>query len=326
MREELTEILAEPGTQAPLELTISRGSAGVIEEGTLTSTATGKPYPIRGGIPRFVEADSYAESFGRQWNRFREVQLDSHNGASYSRTRFDAEIGWTTEQLSGRWVLDAGCGAGRFAEIAAGRGAKLVALDISTAVEAAARTLSSFKNASVVQGSILEPPFREGSFDYCYSIGVMQHTPEPPQGIASVVRCVREGGAFALTAYARRPWTKLYSKYLLRPVTVRLPPERLLATIEKMMPVAFPVTDVLFRIPWLGKVAKFALPVANYVDRSDLTREQRYHEAVLDTFDMLSPTYDSPLTWQEVEAAIQNAGASTWQFRSRVPINLLGTR
>ena len=193
MREKLTEILVEPGTHAPLELKVTKGSGQIIEEGVLTSTETGKHYAIRGGIPRFVEADTYAETFGRQWNAFREIQLDSHNGASYSRDRFDAEIGWTSADLRGRWVLDAGCGAGRFAEISAAREPNLVALDLSSAVDATARTLSRFPNADVVQGSIMDPPFRRESFDYCYCIGVLQHTPDPQQAIATLIRLLRRG-------------------------------------------------------------------------------------------------------------------------------------
>src|SRR6185369_2485057 len=115
--------------------------------------------------------------------------------------------------LKGRWVLDAGCGAGRFAEIAASRGADLVALDYSSAVEAAAETLRRFPNADVVQGNMLEPPFRPGSFQFAYSIGVIQHTPDPPRAIDRVVRCVAPGGRFGMAIYGRRPWPKLNGKY-----------------------------------------------------------------------------------------------------------------
>jgi 2-polyprenyl-3-methyl-5-hydroxy-6-metoxy-1,4-benzoquinol methylase/uncharacterized protein YbaR (Trm112 family) len=325
MREKLMEVLAEPGTGAKLDLEVAKHSGDRIEEGVLICRASDKRYPIVRGIPRFVPGDTYAENFGTQWNTFREVQLDSANGASYSRKRFDDETGWTTDQLRGKWVLDAGCGAGRFAEVAASHQPNLVALDLSSAVEATARTLARFQNVDVVQGSVLEPPFRAGAFHYCYCIGVIQHTPDPATAIRALVKMLNEGGEFTFTIYARRPWTKLYGKYLLRPLTVRLQQKTLLAAIETTMPVLFPLTDVLFRLPVLGKLAKFTLPVANYVERDDLTRDQRYREAILDTFDMLAPRYDQPMTWQETEAALQNVAAK-WSFRSRVPIVVNGQR
>src|SRR5262249_48876801 len=96
MREELLEILTEPVTDAPLTLKNARGARGVIDEGELVSELTGKSYPIVRGIPRFVPKENYAESFGFQWNKFREVQVDSATKASHSRSRFEAETGWTS--------------------------------------------------------------------------------------------------------------------------------------------------------------------------------------------------------------------------------------
>lgn len=325
MREKLLEVLAEPGTGAALELRDAQGTGGRIESGSLVSSATGKRYPIVRGIPRFVEGETYAETFGMQWNAYRDFQLDSSTGASHSRDRFDAETHWDEETLRGKWTLDAGCGAGRFAEIAAARKAELVALDYSSAVEATAKTLSRFDNVDVVQASLLEPPFRPGSFDFAYCIGVIQHTPDPARGVREVVRVLRDGGRFSFSIYARQPWTKLNAKYLIRPLTRRLPATMLRKGIEAVMPVAFPVTEVLFKLPLVGKVAKFTIPIANY-DRGDFSYEQRYREAVLDTFDMLAPAFDSPMTWGEVEAELRAVGAANWHFQTRVPVNVVGTR
>jgi hypothetical protein len=161
-------------------------------------------------------------------------------------------------------------------------------------------------------------------FDYAYSIGVLQHTPDPTGGIRSVVECVRSGGRFAFTTYARRPWSKLNAKYLVRPLTRRLPSHVLLKGIETVMPVMFPVMDRVFRIPKLGRVAQFMVPVAVYVEEKGFTDEQRYQEAILDTFDMLSPRFDSPLTWQEAERALRMCGAAQWTYRSRVPLIING--
>lgn len=325
MREALLEILAEPRTRAPLKLEVRRHDGEHIEEGTLTSEATGTVYPIRGGIPRFVPETGYTDTFGKQWNLFRSSQLDSATGARFSEQRFDEETTWSKADLDGKLVLDAGCGAGRFAEIAAARGARLVALDMSSAVESVKKTLSAFPNTEVVQASLLEPPFKRQVFDYAYSLGVIQHTPDPPGGIQSVVDCVKPGGQFAFAIYARQPWTKLNAKYLVRPLTRRLPADVLLRGIERAMPVVFPIADRLFRLPKIGRVAQFAIPVAVYVDKEGFTDEQRYEEAVLDTFDMLSPRYDLPMTWQEVEAALRATHGKSWTFRSRVPVVVRGT-
>ncbi|MGI8733563.1 MAG: hypothetical protein ACR2LM_09725 [Pyrinomonadaceae bacterium] len=57
----------------------------------------------------------------------------------------------------------------------------------------------------------------------------------------------------------------LYAKYLLRPLTKRLDKQRLLAGIKVAMPILFPLTSVLFRLPLAGRGFMFAIPIANYV-------------------------------------------------------------
>ena len=91
------------------------------------------------------------------------------------------------------------------------------------------------------------------------------------------------------------------------------------------MPFMFPVLDRVFRVPGVGRLAQFVVPVAVYIDDKGFTDEQRYQEAVLDTFDMLSPAFDSPLTWQEAEAALQATRAARWSYVSRVPLIINGT-
>src|SRR5437763_15668463 len=112
-------------------------------------------------------------------------------------------------------------------------------MDLSSAVEATAKTIARFPNADVVQGSIRDPPFREGAFDFCYCIGVQQHTPDPPRAVRTLVARLRSGGGFALTAYGRRPWTKSSPNYLLRPLTRRMNPANLLGITSRAMPLLF---------------------------------------------------------------------------------------
>jgi len=198
-------------------------------------------------------------------------------------------------------------------------------MDYSSAIDAAARTLKSFDQVNLVQGNLLEPPFRQGAFDYAYSIGVVQHTPAPATVIRNLLRVLKKDGRFCLTIYARRPWTKLNTKYLIRPITRRLPQPLLLSAIEGAMPYLFPITDRLFKMPVLGRIAKFTIPVATY-HRDDFDESQRYREAVLDTFDMLSPRYDSPMTWREVERILVDEHIQDWKFLTKVPINVVGHR
>jgi SAM-dependent methyltransferase len=215
---------------------------------------TAQRFPIEGGIPRFVGPNTYADSFGLQWNAFRAEQIDSLNGFRFSERRFYAETGWTAPWLSGKWILEAGCGAGRFLDVASQAGADVVGIDLSDAVDAARRTFRERPNVHLVQASLYALPFRAGAFDGCYSLGVIR-----------AVRCLPEilkpGGRLALFIYERKPWTRWYAKYLLRPMTRRLPARVLLGAIWAAMPALFLLTEVLFRLPGLGRVFRFLIPV-----------------------------------------------------------------
>jgi 2-polyprenyl-3-methyl-5-hydroxy-6-metoxy-1,4-benzoquinol methylase len=327
MQLKLLEKLACPKCHGGLFCAVTETSEdGEIETGHLECTECAQSFPIKSGIPRFVETDNYATSFGYQWNRFRLEQIDSNNGTQLSTNRFYSETGWTKEWLKGKWILDAGCGAGRFMDVAASADCEVVGLDISEAVDAAKANLAGRKNVHFVQASIYDLPFRSALFDGCYCIGVVQHTPDPQKAMQTLPRILRPGGRIAITAYERKPWTLLYGKYLLRPLTKRLDKQTLLAGIKGAMPVLFPITNVLFRLPLAGRLFMFAIPVANYTNERRLTRQQRYDWAILDTFDMLSPQYDQPRTQKEIEEALSAGGVVELQRLVNPGVNIVGRK
>ena len=98
-----------------------------------------------------------------------------------------------------KWVLDIGCGSGRFAEVALEAGAILVALDYSNSVDAALDNLRSYANFHIVQGDIYNLPFRKESFDYVYSLGVLQHTPNVKKALCSIPYCIKPKGKICVT-------------------------------------------------------------------------------------------------------------------------------
>src|ERR1043166_1517652 len=254
MQTKLLEILACPLCSGDLALTdLSSDDRGDVLEGQLDCGECRKCFPIEAGIPRFVEKENYASSFGYQWNRFKAEQIDSINGTRLSEKRFYSETGWTDEWMKGKWILDAGCGAGRFLDVASLTDCQVVGMDISNATDAARAILGARKNVHLVQASIYELPFKTEAFDGCYCLGVIQHTPDPQQALKALPRVVKRGGRLAVTIYERKPWTLLNTKYLIRPVTRRLNQKVLHGIIRTLMPVLFPLTEVLFRIPYLGR-------------------------------------------------------------------------
>src|SRR5215469_15010462 len=175
MNVDLIEMLRCPKTGERLRLEQPQYRDERLQSGWLVSACGRQRYPIRDFIPRFAPESNYADNFGLQWNKFRGTQLDSHSGQAISASRFWKSTGWRMRDIDSRWVLDVGCGAGRFAEIALQAGAKVVALDYSSAVDACYANLRHYPNLSVVQGDIYALPFQQGIFPYVYCLGVLQH-------------------------------------------------------------------------------------------------------------------------------------------------------
>jgi SAM-dependent methyltransferase len=86
----------------------------------------------------------------------------------------------------GTRVLDAGCGAGLFAEIAARRGGVVVGVDVSEPLVAAAR--SRFPGPRFEVADVEALPFEDGSFDVVTAFNVFQYADRPAAAFAEAAR------------------------------------------------------------------------------------------------------------------------------------------
>lgn len=308
MKIELLELLRCPQTGQRLTLEGCTDNALEIEDGWLISADGQQRYPVLKGIPRFVPQSNYADNFGMQWNHFRQTQLDSYSGHLISTERFWQATGWQPEALKGLWLLDAGCGAGRFAEVALLAGAKVVALDYSSAVDACYSNLKQHPNLHVVQGDIYALPFASGSFPFVYSLGVLQHTPDVGKAFAALPPMVQAGGRLCTDFYWKRIRTMLHAKYLFRPLTKRMDQKKLFPLLQRWVPTLLAFSQTLGRVPLIGRGLKRIVPVADYTGRFPLSDQQMKEWALLDTFDMLAPTYDNPQSAATVREWFEQAG------------------
>jgi SAM-dependent methyltransferase len=266
--------------------------------------ACGTSYPIRRGVPRFVPADNYAGSFGFQWNKHRQTQLDSHTKLPISRDRLFEVTQWPP-RLDGQRVLEAGSGAGRFTEVLVTTGAQVYSFDYSSAVDANHANNGHNENLCLFQGDIFNIPLREGSFDKVLCLGVIQHTPDPQAAFASLARQVRPGGELVIDVYAKRLVSLLHWKYVLRPLTRRMDKERLYRVVRNAVPVLLPVAAGLQRI--LGPAGARLVPILEY-SNLNLPPELNEEWAILDTFDMYSPAHDHPQSVATVRRWFESAG------------------
>lgn len=286
MKAQVLDLLACPGCGNALQLADAAGPMQEIESGTLICSGCRTAFPVEHSIPRFVGSDSYVKSFSFEWTRFRITQLDSATGRGESEQRFRQSIDFPLEGLADRLVLDAGCGMGRFAEVALKYGATIVGVDLSLAVDAAHQNLGSHPRAHFVQADLFRLPFREETFDLIYSLGVLHHTPDPQRAFQGLVKFLKPGGRISVTLYSG------YNKFYVRATNFwrRLAPELPPRLLYGLAHVAIPLY-YLYRLPVIGQVLQGLLPISMHPDPA---------WRVLDTFDCYSPRYQSYHTHHEV--------------------------
>lgn len=305
MKKFLLDLLVCPLCQSGLSLVDTEYKDKEIESGKLVCPC-GKEYIVKKGIPRFVPEDNYANSFSFQWRHFSKTQLDSFNKTNISRDRFREITDLKGKDLKGKLVLDAGCGMGRFSEIAARAGATVIGLDISLAIDAAKDNLKDFPNTDFIQADIFNIPLKACSFDFIYSIGVLHNTPDPKKGFLCISRLLSKNGKIAiwLSPKSRFPWL-ITATRIFRLYSPKINPERLFNIVKFFVPMLVP----LVRIPFIGRLIKGKLiPVCDYKGELPLSQEQLLEWSILDTFNILAPKYLYSAVPDEVNSWFVEAG------------------
>lgn len=347
MKPKLLDILECPRCHdASWKMTVhrtgERETEGEVEDAILECDRCGRTYPVVGCIPRMLpdsmqehagyfaleygwsarcEIDdslevasfrnkhaSTRESFGFEWLRYKVT------GYEENARFFRRATGMTPGAVKGKRVLDAGCGMGRFLEIAASWGGEVVGVDLSLAVERAWAESAHKDRVHIIQGDIMNPPLKPQSFDLAYSIGVMHHTPDTRTAFQSTAALVRHGGRIAIWVYRSfRPevpvgWHKRsfarcqeWASDGTRAVTVRLPHHVLHWMCYAAVPLGW-----LRRIADRSVLLKYTigwpfllLPISSHAE---------WRVRLCDTFDWLSPRFQWKHTSDEVRTWFREAG------------------
>lgn len=253
----------------------------------------GARFPVIEGIPRFVSSDHYVKSFSFEWNTHHNTQLDCHQGDRMSESEFVQKTDFTPDELCGKLVLDAGVGAGRYADIVSRWGGDVVGVDLSYAVEASHRNFRDRGNVWIAQADIGKLPFKPESFDAIFSIGVLHHTPSTKDYFMKLVPLLKPGGTIAIWVYPNDESYATRARWV--PYVNKLPIRMFYAWCRWFVPWATTRLDN----PWVGAIRRiFPFP----------THGLGFEHDILDTFDGYSPRFHGIHSPEEVEAWFREAG------------------
>ena len=276
-----------------------------------------RDYPRINNIARLTGEENYADSFGFQCSIFGKTQLDSFIEKSISKDRLFEVTQWNSD-LEGQNILEAGSGAGRFTEVLVKNKANIYSFDYSNAVEANYLNNGHNSNLTIFQGDIYKIPFSDDTFDHVLCLGVLQHTPDPRNSFICLSKKLKKGGYLYIDIYLKSFRHSLQWKYILRPITKRLPKEFLFSLIKKAVPIFLHLTQLLKYL--FGRYGARLSPIQEFSELN-LPPEINKDWAILDTFDMYSPEHDHPRKKEDVESWFEELGfsdVSVWYGKNGV--------
>ena len=163
-------------------------------------------------------------------------EIRFNNGAAYeafmgvwSRSVGDAFLDWLAPPRGLAWA-DVGCGNGAFTELLVDRvaPAKVLGVDPSPAQIDYARQRHKAGVAEFLQGDAMALPAADHSFDAAVMALVIFFVPEPPRGVAEMLRVTKPGGLISAYAWDMLgggfPLELIYDELATLGVTAPMPP------------------------------------------------------------------------------------------------------
>jgi ubiquinone/menaquinone biosynthesis C-methylase UbiE len=137
------------------------------------------------------------DAFGEEWSKFNSFSEKDIKDISFEY--FDI----VNDEMVNRntYLLDVGCGSGRFSKYMSSRAGFVEAIDPSSAIFAADKLLDNIPNVRITQASTDNIPFDDNTFDFVMSIGVLHHIPDTQKAMNDCVKKVKSGGYFFTYLY-----------------------------------------------------------------------------------------------------------------------------
>jgi 2-polyprenyl-3-methyl-5-hydroxy-6-metoxy-1,4-benzoquinol methylase len=279
----LETLLVCPSCVRPLELEADR----------YRCLACTRVYPVKFGIPRFINALSNdEEQVKRSFHLEHTRHLDSQH-LHFTPKLVDQwlqDVQLPAEYFKGKLILDAGCGSGRWTYALASLGATVVAVDLTDAgVEVTYAATAEMPNVAVLQASVFNLPFRPESFDFVMSWGVLHHTPNTKAAFDRIVPFVKRGGTLYVMVYERHnPWKFIWTDLIRR--VLRWFPEEQRYRLCRLFIIR---SRVLF---WLLRHRIICVPCPKEASSLDISTMQ------LGLYDAYAPVFNHLHSRQEVES------------------------
>jgi len=264
------------------------------------------------------------KSFGNKWMSQPTWGTNGETKA-FMRDWILSKYGWGDQEsfkkamASKRNILDAGTGLGRemsnFCEVC--RKGEVFGVDLSDAVQGAYKTTKKYPNAHIIQGDLMNLPFKKRSFDFIFSEGVLHHTPDTHKAFEVLIKFLAAKGEIAIYVYKKKGPIREFCDDYLRESTIRLSERECWEFSKKITNFGKALSDLQVEfevpedIPALEiKAGRYNLQRFFYYHIFKCFWNERFNfnENNLVNFDWYHPAHAHRHTAEEVKAWFQKSG------------------
>lgn len=257
------------------------------------------------------------DEFGEEWLKFFEHDDDlvKKGGEEY----FDILNNEIINPKS--YVLDVGCGTGRWTKYLASRVGFIEAVDPSNAIFAADKLLRKTENVRLSKASIETLPFANETFDFVMSIGVLHHIPNTRQALIDCVKKVKKDGYFFVYLYYNLEGRGFFYKSLFKSSNLV---RRIVSQFPgKIKHFVCDILAIIFYMPFIfvGRLIKFLgfkrlaerMPLHGYQNRSFFMIRN-------DTLDRFGTRLEQRFSAKQIIEMMESAGLTDIVMSTGIPL------
>jgi ubiquinone/menaquinone biosynthesis C-methylase UbiE len=257
------------------------------------------------------------DSFGEEWTKF--SSFDTAEIERMGNEYFDLLASTNVNKDS--YVLDVGCGTGRWSYYLSSRVKFIEAIDPSDAVFSAVKLTSDKENIRVTKAGVDNIPFDHNSFDFIFSLGVLHHLPDTESALSKIFQKIKPGGYFLVYLYYNLDNRGTIYKGIfklsngIRKVISQMPKivKQVLAEI-----IAF---TVYLPFVFFARICKAIFPGKDFYKKIPLSY---YHNKSLtiirnDSLDRFGTPLEKRFSRKEIENMLKTAGFTNIVFSEKTP-------
>jgi SAM-dependent methyltransferase len=262
------------------------------------------------GVDENIDMD-VVRSFGEEWNKFH--RFSKRSIALICKEYFD--IIDDSIINSDTYMIDIGCGSGRWSEYFMDKVNFIEAVDPSDAVFAAAKLLGETDKVRITKASINTLPWPDETFDFGMSVGVLHHIPNTQSALDQCVKKIKKGGHFYLYVYYNLDnrgflfRSLFYCSDVIRRVVSKMPPLLKKTTCDILAVFAYMPFVLFSRLLSGGGFKKMAakIPLSAYANKD-------FYIIRNDSLDRFGTRLEQRFTRTEIEAMMLKSGLSDVKF------------